>query len=204
MSSNSSVHLRKEHTQRKRYSLAPSCTKHNLTFNSAASSSVSKNQKEDSPKDSVALNNPSEQTQQQANSSASYAQTPSAYSQDQNIHLSELPSPHSWPSVNTLPDQEQMDYDLLGLSHEAPSGVQYLEVAPGCPYHESFLESGLEAWQTGRNMSVMERWMLEDGSESGVMFVRGDTGRMITDRGCPCAMVVVWLGNGELGREVAL
>jgi hypothetical protein len=36
----------------------------------------------------------------------------------------------------------------------------------------------------------MDRWMLEDESESGVMFAREDTEKMITDRGCRCAMVV--------------
>jgi hypothetical protein len=82
-----------------------------------------------------------------------------------------------------------MGYDLLGLGYEATSCSEHFAVAPGCPYHETFLESGLKAWQTGRDLSVMDRWMLEDGSGSGVMFVRGDTGRMITDRGSCCALM---------------
>jgi len=90
-----------------------------------------------------------------------------------------------------------MDYDLLGLSYQAPSCPQYSVVAPeqtvGCPYHET----SQEALQVGSDLSVMDRWMLEDGSGSGVMFAREDTGRMSTDRGCRCAMVL------ESGLEMA-
>jgi hypothetical protein len=194
MSSSSSIHLRKQSTQPNRYSLTASCTKHSLTFNSAAPSSISKNEKEDSPKNSGAFNNPSENNLQRGYSSTSYAQTPSAYSQYQTIYLSELPAPHSWPSENAIPSQEQMDYDLLGLSYQTPSCSQYLAIFQQqgikCPYHETFLGSGAEASQVGKGLSVMDRWMLEDESESGVMFAREDTEKMITDRGCRCAMVV--------------
>jgi hypothetical protein len=83
-----------------------------------------------------------------------------------------------------------MDYNLLGLSYQTPSCPQYsvvaLEQAVSCPYHET----SQEASQMGTYLSVMNRWIGEDGSESGVIFVREDTGRMSTDRGCRCAMAV--------------
>jgi hypothetical protein len=131
MSSSSSIQLRKQSTQPNRYSLT---------------SSISKNEKEDSPKNSGAFNNPSENNLQRGYSSTSYAQTPSAYSQYQTIYLSELPAPHSWPSENAIPSQEQMDYDLLGLSYQTPSSPpQYFAVVPeqntGCPYHRTYSNS---------------------------------------------------------------
>jgi hypothetical protein len=201
-----------------------SCTPHSLTFDSVPSSSTSKHQKEDSPKKSGGLNDPSERIPQRAHpstsnaqtpieysqyqalnnpsennlhrgySSKSYAQTPAEYSQYQTIYLSELPAPHSWPSENTIPSQEQMDYDLLGLSYQTPSSPpQYFAVVPeqntGCPYHRTSLGLALEASRLGRGLSVMDRWMLEDESESGGMFAREDTGRISIDNGCSCALV---------------
>jgi hypothetical protein len=193
MSSKSSIHLRKQPTKQKRYSLTASCTKHSLTFDSAIPSSILKNEKEDHPKNSVTFNNQPEKTQQRQHSSTSYAQTPAAYSQYQTICLSELPSPRSWPSENTIPSQEQMDYDLLGLSYQIPSCPQYFVLA-SCPYHETSLSSVAEASQVGRDLTVMDRWMSEDGSESGAMFLREDTGRKSIDSGCSCALVE---GSGD-------
>jgi hypothetical protein len=198
MSSNSSIHLRKKPTEQKRYSLTASCTKRSLTFDSATPSSISRNQKEGHSKNSVTFHNRPE-TQQRQYSSTSYAQTPTEYSQYQTIYLSELPSPHSWPSENTIPSREQMDYDLQGLSYQTQSSPpQYFAVAPeqttGCPYHRTSLGLALEASRLGRGLSVMDRWMLEDGSESGVMFIREGTGRMSIDNGCSCALVE---GSGD-------
>ena len=87
-----------------------------------------------------------------------------------------------------------MDYDLLGLSYQTPSSPpQYFAVVPeqntGCPYHRTSLGLALEASRLGRGLSVMDRWMLEDESESGGMFAREDTGRISIDNGCSCALV---------------
>jgi hypothetical protein len=59
---------------------------------------------------------------------------------------------------------------------------------------QNFSWIGLGSFAIRKGLSVMDRWILEDGSESGVMFFREGTGRMSIDNGCSCALVE---GSGD-------
>ncbi|KAL2069010.1 hypothetical protein VTL71DRAFT_15348 [Oculimacula yallundae] len=139
--------------------------------------------KKTKPLEGVAGNTSYDQTASSARPLDHASQT----SQYQSTSSTDLPSATTWPNGTTIPDQTEMDYNLLGLSLEPP---QSQHRHAGYPYDQmthwnqsqnnvnsyprpepgtGWIELQMAATQPGYDMTGMDRWISELPSQQGAI-----------------------------------
>ena len=72
----------------------------------------------------------------------------------------------------------------------ASSNISIQAQPPSCPFHGPILAMAHIHGCQGEGLGPMERYLAEGPSQQHAVFIRADTGRFSTSRGCTCRFVL--------------